>query len=148
MPNFRNFYDNIKAIQVADGKSAINNATYYPLSGSFIDTSGFDRVCFLFGFADVVAPDFSVYQAATVSGSPKALTGAAKTDIVTADDNKWFSIEFGTSQLDTANGYRFVTVLTANVTTEYANIWCFLWRGHDAPVTQSTSYYADVDLGG
>lgn len=149
MATFRNFYDHIKWIVVTNADAALTNGAYYPVSGAFIDTRGFDRVAFLISMATVGTPDFSIYQAVTISGTPKAVTSAAKTDVVTADDNEWFSIEFSTAKMDTANGYRYVTCLVAaGSSTDYAHISCLLWRGNDIAVSQAAGYYDAVVLGG
>lgn len=143
----RNFYKHTKVFNIEGGKDALVDATLYPLSGSFIDVRGYDHVVFLIGLDTVAAPDFQVQQATAADGTPKNVTSAAKTDIVTGDDGKWMSIEFPVAALDVANDYCFVTLLTANITTDYCNIWCFLTRG-GAPVTQSANYLAGVILGG
>lgn len=143
----RNFYKHTKVVMVAGGKTALVDATLYPLSGAFVPVHGYDHVCFLIGLDTVAAPDFQVQQAAAINGTPKDLTGAAKTDIVTGDDGKWMTIEFPVAALDTANSYGWVTLLTANITTDYANIWCFLTRG-GSPVSQDANYLAGVILGG
>lgn len=144
----RNFVKSVKALMLEGGKDALVDATAYPASGSFIDTNGFDHVVFLIGLDTVAAPDFKVQQATAANGTPKDLTGATKTDIVTADDGKWLSIEFPVAALDTANAYRYVTLVTANITTDYANLWCFLYRARETPVTQDANYLEGVIVGG
>lgn len=145
----RNFYKNIKALMLEGGKDVLADA-YYPASGSFVDTNGFDHVTFLVGLDTIATPDFAVYQdtGATATASIKALTGAAKTDVVTGDDGKWFSIEFPASALDTANAFRYVTLAVSGTGgADNANIWCFLSRGSSKPVTQDSNYDEGVILG-
>lgn len=145
----RDFAKNVYWTVIAGGKTALTDATYYPASGSFIDTNGYDHVCIQIYMDLVGTPDFSVYQATAADGTPKALTGAAKTDVVTADDGKWFTIEFPVAALDTANGYRYITVLVAaGSSTDYANISVLLYRARNTPVTQPAGYYDAVLLGG
>ena len=145
----RNFSKNVYWTVVAGGKTALADGTYYPASGSFVDVAGYDHVAIQIYMDLVGTPDFSVYQASAVDGTPKAITGAAKTDIVTGDDGKWFTIEFPVAALDTANGYHYITVLAAaGSSTDYANISVLLYGARETPVTQPAGYYAAVVLGG
>lgn len=145
----RNFFKSVKTHVISGGKTALTDATLYPTSGNFLDVAGFDHVAILFYMDLVATPDFTVQQATAVNGTPKDIAGAAKTDIVTGDDGKWFSIEFPVSALDVANGYRYITVLVAAGSgTDFANITVMLYRARELPVTQPAGYYAGIVLGG
>lgn len=149
----RRTLDDFMFIQVVEpGLTALSDATYYPASASFIDVSGYERFAFLVGLDTVVNPDFAIYQdiSATATASIKAVTGAAKTDIVTADDDKWFTIEVEVDELDGANGFRYVTLKTANITggSDNACIIFLAWGARHEPVTQPAGYYAAVDVSG
>lgn len=146
----RNFNKHTYWTVASSGKTALVDTSRYPASASFVDTNGCDHVCIQV-YCDLVGtPDLSVYQdtSATETASIKALTGAAKTDIATGDDGKWFTIEFPVAALDTANGFRYITVVAAAGSgTDFCHISILLTRG-GSPVSQPAGYYAAVILGG
>lgn len=140
------FYEKFKADALELGKDVLTDA-YYPLSGSFLDMADYERVVFLIGLDTIVTPDFEVYQdkTATATASIKALTNAAKTDVVTGDDGKWFSIEVDARNMDSSNGFRYLTLKVSGTGgADNANIWALRYRGGTEPVTQAAGYYASV----
>ncbi len=146
----RNFYKSVKALMLEGGKDVLADANY-PASTAYIDTNGYDHVVFLVGLDTIATPDFQVKQdkSATETADIKNLTGAAKTDVVTGDDGKWFTIEFPVAALDAQNGFRYVTLAVSGTGgADNANIWCFLYRARELPVTQDANYDEGVILGG
>lgn len=146
----RNFYKSVQAHMLEGGKDDLADANY-PATTAYLDTKGFDHVVFLIGLDTIATPDFQVMQdiSATETAGIKVLTGAAKTDVVTADDGKWFSIEFPVSALDVQNGFRYVTLTVSGTGAgDKANIWAFLYRSRELPVSQPAGYFAGVILGG
>ena len=74
-------------IQTVEAGTTALSAAKYPVSGSFIDVSDFERFGFyvaLDTLADAI--DIKVQQATADDGTPKDITGAAKTDIADDDD--------------------------------------------------------------
>lgn len=145
----RNWYENVYTQVLEAGVTALSDANY-PASASYIDVSEFERFVFLIALDTVATPDFAVLQdtSATQTASVKAITGAAKTDIVTADDGKHFTIEVETARLDIANGFRYVTLQVSNTSSDNAAIVFFGCRPRRAPVTQPAAYYASVQVAG
>ena len=133
---------------IEPGLTALS-AAKYPASASFIDVSDFDRFAFLIGL-DVVADalDFQVQQADAVDGTPKDITGAAKTDTLATDDQKYILIEVETRRLDINNGYHFVTLDVSGIAG--TNNACIVFFGLPkvVPVTQPASYLAHVIVAG
>ena len=140
----RTFYENIKVARAqVNPETAIADTTYYPLSGSFIDTRGFEMCTFHIqaGALDT-ALTFQVRQdtSATVTASVKALTDALEV-VGTGDDGEDFLVEFETKKLDTANGFVFVSLYATggSGSNDYAAIQCYLWNARDLPVTQGSN---------
>ena len=144
------FDDSVYADMLEGGLTVLADANY-PASGSYIDVSEFESFVFLVGLDTIATPDFAVKQdtSATETASIKAVTGASKTDVVTGDDGKWFSIEVETAKLDIANGFRYVTLTVSGTGgSDNANIW-FLGRNpRRAPVTQPANYLEAVVVAG
>lgn len=147
----RDIFDDTVYAQMLEGGLTVLADANYPASGSYIDVSRFESFVFLVGLDTVVTPDFAVYQdtSATQTASIKAVTGAAKTDVVTTDDGKWFSIEVETARLDIANNFRFVTLQVSGTGgADNANIW-FLGRlPRQRPPTQHANYDEAVVIAG
>lgn len=146
----RDFYKSVYALMLEGGKDDLADANY-PASTAYIDTKGYDHVVFLVGLDTVATPDFAVKQdtSATETASIKALTGASKTNVATSDDGKWFSIEFPVAALDVDNGFRYVTLAVSGTGAgDKANIWAFLYRARELPVSQHANYIEGVMLGG
>lgn len=117
---------------LADGK--------YPASGSFIDVSDFERFGFyvaLDTLADAI--DLKVQQATAVDGTPKDITGAAKTDIAATDDATEVLIEVQTNHLDINNGYHFVTLDVSGVVGVDNAAIIFFGVPKSKPVTQPST---------
>lgn len=127
----------------------------FPASGSFIDVRGYARVAFLIlvGTLDS-ALTVKVQQATAANGTLKDVSGATTT-IGATDDNKFHVIEVLTDNLDTANGYRYVTLDVAGAVYEegvdaedYAAL-VFLGLAPDTePVTQPAACVAAVVVAG
>lgn len=120
-------------------------AQVYPASGSFEDMNGYRRVRFVVcvGALDT-ALTLQVKQdtSATQTGSIKNITGATVT-VGTTDDNKDFVIEVDASQLDTNNGFRYVTLDVAGPTgNDYAAIAVEKILSTNQPVTQPATFPA------
>lgn len=136
-------------IQVVEPGLTATADAKYPASGSFIDVYDFERFAFLVGL-DVVADalDFQVEQATANNGTPKDITGAAKTDTLATDDQKWLLIEVQTDQLDINNDYRYVTLdVTGNAGVNNACI-IFIGVPKKHPVTQHASFLEHVIVAG
>jgi hypothetical protein len=121
-----------------------------PASGSFIDMAPFDHAVFLIGVGtEDTAATFQVKQdtSATETGSIKNVTGAAQL-VADDDDNKWLTIEFDASQLDKANGFRYVTIVPS-AGTGSNDYYCVFFLGFEArkePVTQPANYAYHVSI--
>ncbi len=136
---------------IAKPETALTSARY-PVSTAFIDTSPYDHCAFyvhLGTIADILT--FAVYQdtSATETGSIKVLTGATFT-ITATDDGGYFFIEFNTAKLDSANGFRYVTLVVSGTSgSNYAEILFLGSHARSEPVTQSAYAAASsVNLGG
>lgn len=136
--------------------SALTNARY-PVSGSFIDISKYDRCAFLVHLgtiADTIS--FSVYADVTAAetGDIAAVTSATYTLNAATDDGNYFLIEFSPAKvaaLNTASlSYRYVTLVVAgNSGSNYAEILFLGTHARSEPVTQSAYSIAhSIDLGG
>lgn len=152
MPNFRQFYSNIKTVACNLATAGANQAAFidsarWPASTGFIDVSGFDRVCFmvyLAGLADALTFTVKADTSATETANIATVTGAAKT-LSASDDGKWISIEFSAADVAALNtstlSYRYVTLVVSGVSgSNYGVIVCHLWRGSDLAVTQPANY--------
>lgn len=121
----------------------------YPLSTAYIDVSAFERFGFLISVgATDSALSFQVKQdtSATETASIKNVTGALVSPTA-ADDNTDFLIEVDTSVLDSANGFKFVTLAAAGGTgNDYGSIIFFGWAARTKPVTQQTSFVSATHL--
>jgi hypothetical protein len=147
---FHTWDDAVFTQMLEGGLTALADANY-PASGSYIDVSEFEHFVFLIGLDTVATPDFQVYQdtSATQTSGIKVITGAAKTDVVTGDDGKWFSIEVESARLDIANGFRYVTLTVSGTGgSDNANVWFFGYRARRMPVTQPDDYLAAVVVAG
>jgi hypothetical protein len=118
----------------------ITDTTYYPASGSFIDVSGYERFVFqiMAGGLDTETT-FAVRQdtSATVTGSVKIVTGA--TVVVAAlGDDKLYTIEVSSDQLDLANGFHYVSLYSTGAAggNDYAAISFHGLNPRNEPVTQ------------
>ena len=132
-------------------ETALTNSNY-PTSTNYIDCSLYDHVAFLVDMGTIAdALTFAVYQdtSATQTANIKALAGATVT-ITATDDNNYFLIEFNTAKLDSANGFRYVTLTVTGVSgSNYAAILFIGTHARSEPVTQSTYCAAtSVVLGG
>lgn len=126
---------------LADGK--------YPTSGNFIDVSDMERFAFYVAL-DVIADaaDLKVQQATAANGTPKDVTGAAKTDIAATDDQKQVLIEVETAQLDINSDYHFVTLDVSGISgTSNASIF-FIGVPKSKPVTQHADLLEHVIVAG
>lgn len=124
-------------IQVLEPGLTALSAAKYPASGSFIDVAGFER----FGFyvaLDVIADaiDLKVQQATADDGTPKDITGAAKTDIADTDDATEVLIEVQSAHLDINNDYRYVTLDVSGVVGTNNAAIVFFGVPKSKPVTQ------------
>jgi hypothetical protein len=122
----------------------------YPTSGSFIDVSDFERFAFLIqaGALDS-ATTCQVEQAKTINGSPKVVTGAVV--VIPADgDDKWYLIEVQTNELDSNDGYRYVTLDVTGPAAgdDYGAITFFGINPGYRPVTQGADCGEVVTLVG
>ena len=148
----RNFAKAIYMQMLEGGKDDITDANY-PASTGYVDTNGYDHVCFLVGLDTIATPDFAVYKdtSATETANIAAVSGASKTDVVTGDDGKWFTIEFPVAALaPTATlAFRYITLkVSGTAGGDKANIWLFMYRSREVPVTQHTNFLEAVILGG
>ena len=115
-------------------------AAKYPASESFIDVSDFERFGFyvaLDTLADAI--DLKVQQAAAADGTPKDITGAAKTDIAATDDATEVLIEVQTNQLDINNDYHFVTLDVSGIVGANNAAIVFFGVPKSKPVTQPST---------
>ncbi len=118
-------------------------AANYPLSTAYIDVSAFERFGFLIqvGATDSVL-GFQVKQdtSATETANIKNIAGAVVAPGA-GDDNTDFFIEVGTDQLDTVNGFKYVTLAAIGGTgNDYASITFVGWAARDKPVTQPATF--------
>lgn len=146
----RTFDDAVYVNMLEGGKDVLADANY-PTSGSYIDVSEFERFVFLIGLDTIATPDFAVQQdtSATQTASIKAITNAAKTDVVTGDDGKWFTIEVEVARLDIKNGFRYVTLTVSGTGgADNAAIFFLGLRPRRMPVTQPANYLAAVVVAG
>lgn len=121
----------------------------YPLSTAYIDVSGYERFAFIImlGATDSVL-GFQVKQdiSATETASIKNVTGATVAPAAT-DDNTNFVIEVDTSALDTANGFKYVTLAaTGGTGNDYGAILFVAWAAGTKPVVQEASFVAATHL--
>jgi len=135
----------IKLLNVEDALAVAE----YPASGSYIEVGNYERFAFLVGAGGLdSATVLQVHQAATISGTPKDVTGATLTIGATGDD-KWYLIEVQTNQLDLNNGYNYVTLdVTGPTGDDYACIWFFGFNPGEQPVTQGSDRGSSVFVGG
>lgn len=129
----------LKQLNVETALAAAN----YPLSGNYIDVSGYERFAFLIqvGATDSVL-GFQVKQdtSATETASIKNITGATVAPGA-GDDNTNFLIEVDCSQLDTVNGFKFVTLAaTGGTGNDYASVTFLAWAAHTKPVAQEATF--------
>lgn len=125
------------------------SAAKYPASGSFIDVSDMDRFAFYIAM-DVIADalDFKVQQATAANGTPKDITGAAKTDIVDTNDQKQVLIEVQVNKMDINNDYRYVTLDVSGIAgTNNASIF-FIGVPKSKPVSQHADMLEHVIVAG
>ncbi len=151
MPKFPSRFDEAFVVNMLEGGKDVLADAYYPASGSFIDMAGYQRIVFLIGLDTIVTPDFEVYQdtSATATAGIKAVSGAAKTDVVTGDDGKWMTIEVDASKLDINNSFRYVTLKVSGTGgADNAAIFALRYAAGEEPVTQPAGYYAQVFVGG
>jgi hypothetical protein len=135
----------IKQLNVEDALTVAK----YPVSGSFIDVSNYERFAFLVlaGALDT-ATTVKVQQATAVNGTPKDITSATLTIADTGDD-KWYLIEVETRKLDINNDYRYVTLDVAGPTgNDYGAIVFFGFNPGSMPVTQGTDKGSSVAVVG
>lgn len=142
-------HQNVYLQMLEGGLTALADANY-PVSGGYIDVSEYSVFEFLIGLDTVATPDVAVLQdtSATETAAVKAVTGAAKTDIVTGDDGKWLRIVVESARLDIANGFRYVTLQVSNTSTDNANIWFIGYGGRHRPVTTHANELAAVVVAG
>lgn len=144
------FDDNVYVQMLEGGKDVLTDANY-PASTGYIDVTEYESFVFLIGLDTIATPNFAVYQdtSATETASIKAVTGASKTDVVTGDDGKWFSIEVESSRLDVANNFRYVTLtVTGTGGADNACIWFFGRNPRREPVTQHANFLEAVVVAG
>lgn len=125
------------------------SAAKYPASSSFIDVSDYERFAFYIAMDVIADPlDFKVQQATAADGTPKDVTGAAKTDIVGTNDQKQVLIEVQTNKLDINNDYRYVTLDVSGISgTNNASIF-FIGVPKNRPVTQHADLLEHVIVAG
>lgn len=127
---------------IADGR--------FPASGSFIDVADMTRFVFQIkaGTLDS-ALTCQVQQAATVSGTPKDVTGAVCT-VAATDDNTTWLIEVESRKLDISNGYRYVTLYVTGQagSNDYLDINFFGVNTRAQPVTQPATTNTPVIVAG
>lgn len=136
----------IRLLNVEDALTAKE----YPASGSYIDVSGFERFAFLIA-AGALDSELTcqVQQAATISGTAKDVTGAVVT--VPADgDDKWYMVEVQTDNLDSNNGYNYVTLDVTGPagSNDYAAIIFLGLNPRKIPVTQGATFGAATAVAG
>lgn len=138
----------IKLINPADDYLSAKDI---PASGSYIDVSNYERFAFLIlGGSLDTALTFQVKQAATISGTPKNVTGATVTIDASTGDDKWYLIEVQTDNLDSNNGYNYVT-LTCSAgagSNDYAAIAFIGLNPRKIPVTQGADCGGAVAVAG
>lgn len=147
----RNNFSKSFYLQMLEGGKDVLTDANYPVSGSYIDVSEYESFVFLIGLDTIATPDFAVYQdtSATQTASIKAVTSAAKTDVVTGDDGKWFTIEVETARLDVANGFRYVTLTVSGTGgADNANVWFLGNLPRRRPVTQHANFLEEVLVAG
>lgn len=135
----------ITPLMVSAGSAGgIAENAYYPPHASFLDMSDFQDIMFLVDLRDLAdAIDMEVYQSTTTgsAGTPKAITGAAKTDIAATDDGEMISIEVGADQLDINNDYRYVTLKVSGVSgSNWIDIHALQFKPKAQAVTQPATY--------
>lgn len=141
------FIDNHYLLKCNDFNTAIVDGDFPP-STTFIDVSEFERFVFLIHAGTLnSALTCQVQQdtSATVTASVKAVTSAV--DIVGAtDDNDLFAIEVQTSQLDLANGFRYVTLDVSGAAggDDYLDILFIGVHPRRAPVTQPATTLGNI----
>jgi len=141
-----------EAVEIAVlNKGTALSAAKYPVSGSFIPVGGVHRFAII-GVVNAVdsAITLQVQQAVTIDGTPKNITDAVKVIPATTENGKWFSIEVDVAEMDSNNGYKYVTVDVSGpagandlVTLLYVEI-----GGAKIPVTQGATFSEAVNLVG
>jgi hypothetical protein len=124
-------------------------AALYPLSGSFIDVSRFERFAFLIAAGALnSALTLQVQQATAVDGTPKDVTDAVVV-VAATDDDQWFVIEVQTAKMDINNDYRYVTLKATGAadSDDFAAI-TFFGYGDYQPIAQGDTLEEAVFIGG
>lgn len=124
----------------------------FPASGSYIDVSDFERFVFVVRAGTLnSALTVQVKQAATISGTPKNVTGAVTTVAASGDtgDNSLHFIEVETRRLDLNNGYNYVTLglVGAAGSDDYLDIVFLGINPHQAPVVLPSTVVAVLVAG-
>lgn len=151
--NTRWFSDDI-LIDLVQSPAA--NPTDGTSPATYKDVSQYERFAFLrgVGVSDDTSVAMQVVQATSAAGAGKKnITGAVSTSVTAVGsgaNNKYAIIEVEQNLLDSANGFRYVSVdhTATGGSTTASTIWFFAWRAKEMPVTQPTAKGEIVKLGG
>ena len=138
------FENEIVPIGCNNFNTAVSAADRMPASASFIDLAGIDHAVFLVKVGTLnTATTLQVYQdtSATETASIKVVTGASQAVLAT-DDDKWLTIEFNANQIDRANGFRYVTLVSSGGAggDDYLCVFFLGFKDRKQPVTKNASY--------
>lgn len=138
------FENEVACVKCNNFGTAITAADRLPASGSFIDMAGFDHAVFLVGVGAIdTATTLAVYQdtSATETASIKAVSGASQAVLAT-DDNKWLTIEFNANQMDQANDFRYVTLVSSGGagSNDYLCVFFLGFKGSKQPISKNTNW--------
>lgn len=144
------FENDVKVVACNNFNTAVTAADRIPASASFIDMEGIDHGVFLIHMGTLdTATTLAVYQdtSATETASIKAVTSATQ-DVLATDDNKWLSIEFNANQLDQADGFHYVTLVSSAGTgsNDYLDVFFLGFKNSKVPVSKATNYAYHVSV--
>jgi hypothetical protein len=140
--------ESIKLQMLEAGDTALAVALY-PLAGSYIDVSKYERFGFLIGAGALDSElTFQVQQAKTINGVAKDIVGAVAVVAANGDDH-WSMIEVQTDHLDLTDTYKYVTLnVTGSTGNDYADIWFIGFNPQSMPVTQGADCTQVIKIAG
>lgn len=144
------FENDVYCVKCNNFNTAVAAADRLPASGSFIDMQGIDHGVFLIGVGtEDTATTFQVYQDTSATETANITTVASASQAVAADDdNKWLTIEFDAEDLDRANSFRYVTLVSSagSGSNDYYCVFFLGFRNKKVPVTQPSGYAYHVSV--
>lgn len=144
------FENAVYCVKCNSFNTAVTAADRMPASGSFIDMQGFDHGVFLIGVGTLdTATTLAVYEdtSATETASIQAISGASQL-VAATDDDKWLTIEFNANQMDRANSFRYVTLVSSGGagSNDYLCVFFLGFAARKEPVSKATNYAYHVSV--